>query len=137
MSIEDKINFYKENLSCFEETMDKYKYLLDQGKNARPFPEKYRKDDFKVEGCQAQVWIIPEYKNNILNFYSDSDAFIAKGMVTILIDIYGNHSPSEILNSDFNVHKAFNLESLLTPVRRNGVHAMLKKIKEYAVHFNS
>ena len=88
MSISDKIFFYKTNLDSFEETMDKYKYLLDQGKKSNSFPEEYRKDNFKVSGCQSQVWLVPIIKNNFLNFYSDSDAFIAKGMITILNDIY-------------------------------------------------
>ena len=98
MNIEEKIKFYKENLGCFEETMDKYKYLLDQGKKAELFPEEYRQDNFKIQGCQAQVWLIPKYDNIKLNFYSDSDAFITKGMITILVDIYGNNTPSVILS---------------------------------------
>ena len=136
MNIEQKIKSYKENLDCFEETMDKYKYLLDQGKKAKPFPEEYRQDIFKIEGCQAQVWLIPKYENNKLNFFSDSDAFLTKGMITILVDIYGNNSPIEILNSDFNLLNSLNLDTILTPVRRNGVYAMLKKIEEYAKKFN-
>ena len=68
MSIEEKINFYKKNLNCFEETIEKYKYLLDQGKKSKPFPEEYRKNNFKVQGCQAQVWLVPEFKNKILKF---------------------------------------------------------------------
>ena len=66
MSIEKKINFYKENLDYFEVTMDKYKYLLEQGRNSKPFPEEYRNDNFKVDGCQSQVWLVPEYKEKLL-----------------------------------------------------------------------
>ena len=76
MSIKEKIIFYKENLDCFEETIDKYKYLLDQGKKSKPFPEEYRKENFKVSGCQAQVWLVPKFKNNLLDFYSDSDILL-------------------------------------------------------------
>ena len=83
MIIEEKINFYKNNLDFFEETLDKYRYLLDQGKKSKPFPEEYRKDNFKVSGCQAQVWLVPEFKDNLLNFYSDSDAFISKGTYSL------------------------------------------------------
>ena len=135
MSIKEKIIFYKENLDCFEETIDKYKYLLDQGKKSKPFPEEYRKENFKVSGCQAQVWLVPKFKNNLLNFYSDSDAFISKGMITILNDIYGNNTPMDILNSDFELVKTLKLNTLLTQGRTNGVYAMLKKIKEYAKVF--
>ena len=136
MTIEEKIKKYKENLDCFDETMDKYKFLLDQGKNAKPFPEEFRKDSFKVEGCQAQVWLVPHMDNNKLFFYSDSDAFISKGMVTILIDIYGGRKPKDILNSDFNLLEVLKLNTLLTPGRRNGVYSMLMKIKEYAQEFS-
>jgi len=135
MSIKEKINFYKENLDCFEETIDKYKYLLDQGKKSKPFPEEYRKDNFKVSGCQAQVWLVPEFKKNLLDFYSDSDAFISKGMITILNDIYGKNTPQDILNSDFELVKTLQLDTLLTQGRTNGVYSMLKKVKEYAEIF--
>ena len=137
MTIEKKINFYKDNLNCFEDTMDKYKYLLDQGKKSKPFPEEYRKDSFKVQGCQAQAWLVPEFKNDLLDFYTDSDAFISKGMITILSDIYGNNTPLKIIKSDFNLLKTLNLDVLLTPGRRNGLSAMLQKIQEYAHYYES
>ena len=125
MIIEEKINFYKDSLGCFEETLDKYRYLLDQGKKSKPFPEEYRKDNFKVSGCQSQVWLVPEFKDN----------FISKGMITILIDIYGSNTPQDIVNSDFELVKTLQLDTLLTQGRTNGVYAMLKKVKEYAKVF--
>ncbi len=130
-SIEEKINFFKESLELFDDDMDKYKYLLDQAKNAKPFPEEFRQDSFKVDGCQAQVWLVPYIKDNNLCFHSDSDAFISKGMVTILSDIYGNRKPDEIANSNFDLLTTLQLDTLLTPGRRNGVYSMLMKIKEY------
>ncbi len=131
-SIEEKINYYKQSLDLFDDGMDKYKFLIDQAKNAKNFPEEYRNDSFKVSGCQAQVWLVPQLKENILSFYYDSDAFISKGMVTILCDIYGDRNPSEIKNSDFSMLNNLELDTLLTPGRRNGVYSMLEKIKEYA-----
>ena len=131
-TIEEKINYYKESLDLFDDGMDKYKFLIDQAKNAKNFPEEYRNDSFKVSGCQAQVWLVPQLKENILSFYYDSDAFISKGMVTILCDIYGDRNPSEIKNSDFSMLNILELDTLLTPGRRNGVYSMLEKIKEYA-----
>ncbi len=131
-TIEEKINYYKESLDLFDDGMDKYKFLIDQAKNAKNFPEEYRNDSFKVSGCQAQVWLVPMHKHNKLSFYYDSDAFISKGMVTILCDIYGNREPKEIKDSDFELLKLLELETLLTPGRRNGVYSMLEKIKEYA-----
>ena len=131
-TIEEKINYYKESLDLFDDGIDKYKFLIDQAKNAKNFPEEYRNDSFKVSGCQAQVWLVPKLKENKLSFYYDSDAFISKGMVTILCDIYGDRNPSEIKNSDFNMINTLELDTLLTPGRRNGVYSMLEKIKEYA-----
>ena len=131
-TIEEKINYYKESLDLFDDGMDKYKFLIDQAKNAKNFPEEYRNDSFKVSGCQAQVWLVPIYKEKILSFYYDSDAFISKGMVTILCDIYGDRNPSEIKESDFKMLNILELDTLLTPGRRNGVYSMLEKIKEYA-----
>ena len=93
MSIEEKINFYKKNLNVFDDDMEKYKFLLDQGKKAKTFPEEFRQDSFKVSGCQAQVWLVPYVEDNKINFHFDSDAFISKGMITILCDIYGNREP--------------------------------------------
>ena len=130
-TIEEKINYYKESLDLFDDGMDKYKFLIDQAKNAKDFPEEYRNESFKVSGCQAQVWLVPQLKENKLSFYYDSDAFISKGMVTILCDIYGDRNPSEIKNSDFDMLNILELDTLLTPGRRNGVYSMLMKIKEY------
>ena len=131
-TIEEKINFYKDSLDLFDDGMEKYKFLIDQGKNAKHFPEEYRNDTFKVSGCQAQVWLVPKLNNEKLEFYYDSDAFISKGMVTILCDIYGGRNPTEIKKSDFEKLNILKLEALLTPGRRNGVYSMLEKIKEYA-----
>ena len=131
ISVEEKIKYYKENLELFDDDMDKYKYLLDQAKKAKPFPEEFRQDSFKVDGCQAQVWLVPYMQDNKLCFHSDSDAFISKGMVTILSDIYGDRKPNDIANSNFDLLTSLKLDTLLTPGRRNGVYSMLMKIKEY------
>ena len=131
-TIEEKIKFYKESLDIFDDGMDKYKFLIDQAKNADEFPEEYRNETFKVTGCQAQVWLVPIKNNEKLSFYYDSDAFISKGMVTILCDIYGNRDPKEIQSSNFELLNLLELDTLLTPGRRNGVYSMLEKIKEYA-----
>ena len=132
MNIEDKIKYYKDSLDFFEDTMEKYRFLLDQGKKSVIFPEEFRQNSFKVSGCQAQVWLVPYVKKELLYFHSDSDAFISKGMVTILCDIYGGRTPKEINNSNLNLLNDLGLDVLLTPGRRNGVYSMLLKIKEHA-----
>ena len=129
--------YYKESLDLFDDGMEKYKFLIDQAKNAKNFPEEYRNETFKVSGCQAQVWLVPIHKDHKLSFYYDSDAFISKGMVTILCDIYGDRNPVEIQNSDFNMLNILELDTLLTPGRRNGVYSMLEKIKEYAKSYSN
>jgi cysteine desulfuration protein SufE len=136
-TIEETINFFRENLELFDDDMDKYKYLLDQAKNAKPFPEEFRQDSFKVDGCQAQVWLVPYIKEEKLCFYSDSDAFISKGMVTILCKIYEGRKPNEIAKANFELLTTLDLNTLLTPGRRNGVYSMLMKIKEYAISYAS
>ena len=136
-SIEEKINFFRENLELFDDDMDKYKYLLDQAKNAKPFPEEFREDSFKVDGCQAQVWLVPFIEKDKLYFHSDSDAFISKGMVTVLCEIYGGRKPDEIAQTDYELLSTLQLNTLLTPGRRNGVYSMLKKIKEYGEAFHN
>ena len=135
-TIEEKINFYKESLDLFDDGMEKYKFLIDQAKNAKKFPEEYRNETFKVSGCQAQVWLVPILKDNNLSFCYGSDAFISKGMITILCDIYGDRKPQEIKNSDFSLLNNLQLDTLLTPGRRNGVYSMLEKIKEYALAYS-
>ena len=92
-SVEEKIKYYKENLELFDDDMDKYKYLLDQAKNAKPFPEEFRQESFKVDGCQAQVWLVPYLTDGKLCFHSDSYAFISKGLVIILSETYGDRIP--------------------------------------------
>ena len=137
MTIEEKIRFYKESLDLFDDGMEKYKFLIDQAKNAKNFPEEYRNETFKVSGCQAQVWLVPINYDKKLSFYYDSDAFISKGMVTILCDIYGDRDPKEIQSSNFDLLNILELDTLLTPGRRNGVYSMLEKIKEYANAFTN
>jgi len=132
MSIEQKILNYKKELDYFDDPMDKYKYLLDQGSKLDVFPEEFRKEIFLVKGCQAQVWLVPKYENKLINFICDSDAFISKGMVAILANIYGNEKPKDIIESDTNKIKSLGIDNILTPSRRNGVYSMLDYIKKYA-----
>ena len=135
MSIEEKINFYKENLDCFEETMDKYKYLLDQGKKSKPFPEEYRKENFKVEGCQSQVWFITELKNKRLIFRATSDAAIVSGLIAILLRIYSDKRPKDIIEAPIHFIEALEFEQHLSPTRSNGLSSMLTAIKNFAIEY--
>ena len=132
MSIEEKVFNYKKILSLFPNTQEKYQYLIEQAKENTNFPKELRIDEFKVNGCQSQVWLVPEEKNEKLYFISDSDALIAKGLVTLISSIYSDESAEEIYNSKIDLMQEFELGAILSPARRNGAFSMLKSIKNYA-----
>ena len=130
MSIQEKVDDYKKMLALFPNAQEKYQYLIEQAKKSEDFPEELRIDEFKVNGCQSQVWLVPEEKEDKIFFKSDSDALIAKGLVTLITSIYSNEAPSDIANSDIDLMEEFELGVILSPARRNGAFSMLKTIKE-------
>jgi cysteine desulfuration protein SufE len=132
MSIDSKVKKYKEILDILPSPQEKYQYLVEQAKESKDFPEELRQDTFKVPGCQSQVWLVPEEKDNYLNFLCDSDALIAKGLVNMITDIYSGETAQAINNSEIDLMEEFDLGVILSPARRNGAFNMLKKIKEYA-----
>ena len=99
MSIEEKISKYKKTLDLFPNPQEKYQYLIEQAKKSEEFPVELRVDEFKVNGCQSQVWLVPEEKDDKLFFKSDSDALIAKGLVTLITSIYSDETAKDITNS--------------------------------------
>ena len=107
MSIQEKVDDYKKMLALFPNAQEKYQYLIEQAKNSEEFPEELRIDEFKVNGCQSQVWIVPEEKDNKLYFKSDSDALIAKGLVTLIASIYSDEAPKDNLNSQIDLMEEF------------------------------
>lgn len=132
MSIDSKVKKYKEILDVLPSPQEKYQYLVEQAKESKDFPDELRQDMFKVPGCQSQVWLVPEEKDNYLNFLCDSDALIAKGLVNMITDIYSGETAQAINNSEIDLMEEFDLGVILSPARRNGAFNMLKKIKEYA-----
>ena len=132
MSIEEKVSEYKKALAMFPNPQEKYQYLIEQAKKNEDFPQALRIDEFKVNGCQSQVWLVPEEKKDKLFFKSDSDALIAKGLVTLITSIYSNEAPKDIANSKIDLMEEFELGVILSPARRNGAFSMLKTIKEYS-----
>ena len=132
MSIEEKVEEYKKTLAMFPNPQEKYQYLIEQAKKNEDFPQALRIDEFKVNGCQSQVWLVPEEKKDKLFFKSDSDALIAKGLVTLITSIYSNEAPKDIANSKIDLMEEFELGVILSPARRNGAFSMLKTIKEYS-----
>ncbi len=132
MNIQEKVDKYKKTLSMFPNPQEKYQYLIEQAKKNEEFPEELRIDEFKVNGCQSQVWLVPEEKNDKLFFKSDSDALIAKGLVTLIASIYSDHTADEIAESTIDLMEEFELGVILSPARRNGAFSMLKTIKEFS-----
>ena len=132
MSIQEKVEGYKKTLSLFPNPQEKYQYLIEQAKKSVDFPAELRIDEFKVNGCQSQVWLVPEEKDNKLYFKSDSDALIAKGLVTLIASIYSDEAPKDIVNSEIDLMEEFELGVILSPARRNGAFSMLKTIKEFS-----
>ena len=133
MSIEEKVSNYKKTLEIFLNPQEKYKYLIEQAKKSDEFPIELRVDEFKVNGCQSQVWLVPEEKDDKLFFKSDSDALIAKGLVTLIAAIYSNETAEDIANSQIALMEEFELGVILSPARRNGAFSMLKTIREFAL----
>ena len=132
MSIQEKVEGYKKTLALFPNPQEKYQYLIEQAKKSGEFPTELRIDEFKVNGCQSQVWLVPEEKDNKLYFKSDSDALIAKGLVTLIASIYSDEAPKDIVNSEIDLMEEFELGVILSPARRNGAFSMLKTIKEFS-----
>ena len=133
MAIDQKVEEYKRMLDLLPNPQEKYQYLIEQAKDNTNFPEELRNDNFKVSGCQSQVWLIPEEKDEKVYFMSDSDALIAKGLVTLIASIYSDETPDDIVNSELDLMEEFELGVILSPARRNGAFNMLKMIKDYAL----
>jgi len=132
MSIQEKVEGYKNTLALFPNPQEKYQYLIEQAKKSEEFPTELRIDEFKVNGCQSQVWLVPEEKDSKLYFKSDSDALIAKGLVTLIASIYSDETPIDIVNSEIDLMEEFELGVILSPARRNGAFSMLKTIREFS-----
>ncbi len=129
----------KDILKTFESLQDwdaKYKKIIELGKKLPPFPEAHRKEENKVKGCQSQVWLYAELSpQQKLKFHADSDALIVKGLAALLVNVYSDSAPEEILETTPEFLKTLGLSSHLSPSRSNGLNAMLKQIHNYAVAF--
>jgi cysteine desulfuration protein SufE len=135
MEINDKINKYKSILNMFSDNNERYKCLIDLARKAQPFPEEFRLENFKVRGCMSQVWLVPKLEEGKVKYFSDSDAMIVKGTVTLVSDIYSGHTAEEILSNDKNLMEELDLGNILSMNRRNGAYNMLNMVKEHAKLF--
>ena len=126
-----------EEFSDFDDWMDKYQMLIDLGNEPKPFDEKYKTEQNLIDGCQSRVWLQCDLVDGKLVFTADSDALIVKGIIALLIQVISGHTPKEILDADLYFIDKIGLRDHLSPTRSNGLLAMVKQIKAYAVAYNS
>ncbi len=121
------------DFAFLDEWDERYKYLIDLGRELEPYPEAFRDEAHKVKGCASQVWLYADREGNAIALKGDSDAHIVKGLVALLIALYSGKSPEEMLAIDpAEALAPFDLEGHLTPQRSNGLHSMIKRIREIA-----
>ena len=126
-----------EEFSQFEDWMDKYNYLIDIGKTLPLISEKHKVKDFLIEGCQSKVWLYPELKEGRIIFGADSDAIITRGIVALLIRVLSDRLPEEIIRAELYFIDRIGLRQNLSPTRSNGLLAMVKQMKLYALAFST
>ena len=125
-----------EEFSGFDDWMDKYQLLIDLGNEQAPLDEKYKTESNLIDGCQSRVWLQCDYEDGKLVFTAESDALIVKGIVALLIRVLSGHTPKEIVDADLYFTDQIGLKDHLSPTRSNGLLAMMKQMKMYAVGYS-
>ena len=120
-----------------EDWMDRYAYIIDLGNALPAIDEKYRTPEHIIEGCQSRVWLNAELEDGKIIFTADSDAIIVKGIISLLIKVLSGHTPDEILASDLHFIQAIGLAEHLSPTRSNGLAAMVKQMRMYALAYKA
>ena len=126
-----------EEFSGFDDWMDKYQLLIDMGSGQEPLPEEYKTEQNLIDGCQSRVWLQADYREGRVVFRAESDALIVKGIVDLLVRVLNGHTPQEILDADLYFIDRIGLKEHLSPTRSNGLVAMLKQMKMYALAFKA
>ena len=122
-----------ENFSFFENWEEKYQYVIDLGRKLEPLDDSFKTEQWKVQGCQSQVWLVPQINNGVFHFLGDSDAILVRGIIAIVFTVYNDKTAEDIKKVDITeIFAKLGLEENLTPSRRNGMMSMVAKIKEYA-----
>lgn len=135
MTIQEKQQSLVEDFAFLDDWEQKYEYIIDLGKDLKGFPEEERLETNLIRGCQSKVWITANFKEDKIYFLADSDGILPKGIIAMLTQIYSGHTAQEILASDFEFINDIGLKEFLSPTRANGLMAMTKQIKFYAVAF--
>ncbi len=126
-----------EEFSDFDDWMDKYQLLIDLGSEQEPIEEKYKNEQNLIDGCQSRVWLQADLVDGKIIFQAESDALIVKGIVTLLIKVLSGHTPDKILNADLYFIEKIGLKEHLSPTRSNGLLAMIKQMRMYALAFKA
>lgn len=126
-----------EEFSMFEEWLDKYAYLIELGKSLSPYDEKNKTDQFLIQGCQSRVWVSADLVDGKVIYAADSDAIITKGIISLLIRVLSGQTPGAILNAELSFIDAIGLRENLSPTRANGLVAMLKQMKLFALAYQT
>ena len=126
-----------EEFSGLDDWMDRYQLLIDLGNEQEPLDEKYKTDSNLIDGCQSRVWLQADYADGVIHFAAESDALIVKGIVSLLIRVLSNHPPQEILDADLYFIEQIGLREHLSPTRSNGLLAMVKQMRTYALAFQA
>ena len=137
MAIEELQQEVIDEFSDYDDWMDKYQLLIDLGSEQESLPEQYKTPQNLIDGCQSRVWLQADYIDGKIHFQAESDALIVKGIVTLLIRVLSDHTPDEILNADLHFINDIGLTEHLSPTRSNGLLAMLKQMKLYAMAFKA
>lgn len=124
-----------DEFSVFDDWMDKYALLIDLGNSLPPIEEKYKTNENLIEGCQSRVWLQADYRDGRIWFEAESDAIIVKGIVSLLVRVLSGRTPDEILNADLYFIDRIGLTEHLSPTRSNGLVAMVKQMRMYALAF--
>lgn len=125
-----------EEFQDFDDWMDKYQLLIDLGNEQEPLDNKYKTDDNLIDGCQSRVWLQADLRDGKLHLQAESDALIVKGIIALLIRVLNDHTPQEILDTDLYFIDRIGLKDHLSPTRSNGLLAMVRKIRMYALGFS-
>ena len=131
-TLQQKKDAIVEEFSMYDEWLDRYEYLIEQGRNLAPYPEEKRSDDHLIKGCQSRVWLDWTLRDGALYFTADSDAIITKGIISLLIDVYSGRTPEEITADDFAFLEEIGLRENLSPTRANGLVSMIETIRTAA-----
>tara|TARA_R110001592_G_scaffold639_7_gene3405 strand:+ start:843 stop:1268 length:426 start_codon:yes stop_codon:yes gene_type:complete len=126
-----------DEFSMFDDWMQRYEYMIDLGKSLPLINEAYKTEDNIIKGCQSKVWVHAELEDNKLVFTADSDAIITKGIIAILIRVFSNQKPQDILDADTQFIDEIGLKEHLSPTRANGLVSMIKQLKLYAVAYQT